>query len=46
MICEFCNGETKKRQVKRQHWLQGYIVEGVVVEVCEECGDWKRQYVP
>lgn len=41
MICEFCGGETTKKKVKRQHWLQGklYIVENVDAEVCSECGE-------
>ncbi len=39
MNCEFCDGMTKKRKVKCQHWLRGklYIVENVEAEVCEEC---------
>ena len=41
MLCEFCSGKTKKRKVKRQHWLKGrlYIVEDVEAEVCKECGE-------
>lgn len=41
MICEFCEGQTIKKKVKRQHWLQGklYIVENVEAEVCPECGE-------
>ncbi len=41
MICEFCNGQTKKKRVTRQHWFQGdlYIVENVEAEVCRECGE-------
>lgn len=41
MNCEFCGGETTKKKVKRQHWLQGklYIVENVDAEVCSECGE-------
>jgi len=41
MICEFCGGKTKKRRVRRQHWLKGrlYIVEDVEAEVCVECGE-------
>jgi len=41
MICEFCGGETRKKKVKRQHWLQGnlYIVEDVEAEVCITCGE-------
>jgi len=41
MICEFCGGETKKKKVRRQHWLDGrlYIVENVDAEVCTECGE-------
>ena len=41
MTCEFCNGETRKKNVKRQHWLRGklYIVENVPAEVCSDCGE-------
>jgi YgiT-type zinc finger domain-containing protein len=41
MICEFCSGNTIKKNVKRQHWLKGklYIVENVEAEVCTECGE-------
>ncbi len=41
MLCEMCRGETKKKKVKRQHWLNGrlYIIEDVEAEVCKECGE-------
>lgn len=41
MICEFCSGKTRKKKVKRQHWLRGklYIVENVLAEVCADCGE-------
>lgn len=41
MICEFCEGHTVKKNVKRQHWLHGklYLVENVEAEVCAECGE-------
>lgn len=41
MICEFCGGQTRKKRVKKQHWLQGrlYIIENVEAEVCQECGE-------
>ena len=41
MICEFCNGTTQKKKVKRQHWLNNklYIIENVEAEVCLECGE-------
>lgn len=41
MICEFCNGQTVKRKVRKQHWLEGrlYLVENVEAEVCSECGE-------
>ncbi len=41
MICEFCGGETRKKKVKKQHWLRNrlYIVENVEAEVCRECGE-------
>jgi len=41
IICEFCDGQTMPKKVKRQHWLHGklYIVENVDAEVCTECGE-------
>ena len=41
MLCEFCGGETKRKNVKRQHWLNKklYIVENVNAEVCQKCGE-------
>jgi YgiT-type zinc finger domain-containing protein len=41
MICEFCGGATRKKNVKRQHWMNKklYIVEEVEAEVCTECGE-------
>ena len=41
MICEFCGGKTRKKQVKRQHWLREklYIIENVEAEVCVDCGE-------
>ncbi len=41
MKCEFCDSETRKKKVKKQHWLKGklYIVENVEAEVCQECGE-------
>ena len=41
MNCEFCDGKTVKKKVKRQHWLDGrlYIVENVEAEVCSDCGE-------
>jgi YgiT-type zinc finger domain-containing protein len=41
MTCEFCGGQTSKKKVKRQHWLNKklYIIENVEAEVCSECGE-------
>jgi YgiT-type zinc finger domain-containing protein len=41
MKCEFCDGETASRKVRKQHWLNGrlYLVENVDAEVCLECGE-------
>jgi YgiT-type zinc finger domain-containing protein len=41
MKCEFCDSETSKKKVKKQHWFKGklYIVENVEAEVCRECGE-------
>ncbi|MFH1076004.1 MAG: YgiT-type zinc finger protein [Pseudomonadota bacterium] len=41
MKCEFCEGETTSKKVRKQHWHEGrlYIVEDVETEVCRECGE-------
>jgi YgiT-type zinc finger domain-containing protein len=41
MICEFCGGQTIKKNVRKHHWLNGqlYIIENVEAEVCRECGE-------
>jgi len=41
MKCEFCNGTTKLKKVKKQHWFKKklYIIENVDAEVCMECGE-------
>ncbi len=41
MKCEFCGGQTVKRKVRKQHWLEGrlYLVENVEAEICGECGE-------
>jgi len=41
MKCEFCNSDTNRKNVRKQHWFQGklYIVENVEAEVCPECGE-------
>ena len=41
MICDFCQGKTKTRRVKKHHCFQGrlYVVENVTAEVCQDCGE-------
>ena len=41
MKCEFCDGDTITKLVKKQHWFKGrlYIVENVEAQVCPECGE-------
>ncbi len=41
MKCEFCQGETVPRRVRKHHWHTGklYIIENVEAEVCRECGE-------
>ncbi len=41
MKCEYCNGQTAKKKVTKQHWLGGklYVVENVQAEVCGDCGE-------
>ena len=48
MICEFCGGKTRKKKVRRQHWLHGklYIVENVEAEVCTDCGERSERMSP
>ncbi|MBN1902215.1 YgiT-type zinc finger protein [Candidatus Sumerlaeota bacterium] len=38
MKCEFCNSETIRKKLKKQHWFKGklYIVENVESEVCTD----------
>ena len=41
MNCEFCEGKTKPKKIKMQHWMGDklFIVENVACEVCAECGE-------
>ena len=41
MKCEFCDGETSVRKVRKQHGHRGklYLIENVDAEVCQECGE-------
>ncbi len=41
MICDFCGGTTKQRRVRKHHHHKKrlYVVENVVAEVCQECGE-------
>ena len=41
MKCEFCNSDTVKKKVRKEHWFKGklYIIENVEGEVCRECGE-------
>jgi YgiT-type zinc finger domain-containing protein len=41
MICDYCQGKTKLRRVKKSHTYKGrlYIVENVAAEVCLSCGE-------
>ena len=41
MQCEICNGTTKSKKVKKQHWYKKklYIIENVEAEVCKDCGE-------
>ncbi len=41
MICEFCNGQTIQRNIRKQHWFRKklYLIENVPAEVCQECGE-------
>ena len=40
-ICEFCEGQTVKKKVKKHHLfhVKLYIVENVDAAVCLECGE-------
>ncbi len=41
MICEFCEGQTLSRKVRKIHWFQRrlYLIDGVEAQVCQECGE-------
>ena len=41
MMCEFCDGQTIQRKVRKQHWFRKklYLIENVPAEVCQECGE-------
>jgi YgiT-type zinc finger domain-containing protein len=41
MTCDFCQGETRTRRVKKYHRYKGglYVVENVPAEVCPGCGE-------
>jgi len=41
MVCEFCQGQTMRRRITKQHWFhkQLYVIEDVPAEVCMECGE-------
>ncbi len=41
MTCDFCQGQTKSRRVKKHHVYKGrlYVIENVTAEVCQECGE-------
>ena len=41
MICEFCEGQTLSKKVRKIHWFQRklYLIEGVEAQVCQECGE-------
>jgi YgiT-type zinc finger domain-containing protein len=41
MKCAFCNSDTVRKNVRKQHWFRGklYLVENVEGEVCPECGE-------
>jgi YgiT-type zinc finger domain-containing protein len=40
MECDFCEGATEVRRVRKQYWFRGrlYLVENVEAEVCSQCG--------
>ena len=40
MICDFCQGQTVSRRVKKHRWHNGrlFVLENVPAEVCQECG--------
>jgi len=41
MICEYCEGKTITKKVRKIHWFRGklYLIEDVEAEVCLECGE-------
>jgi YgiT-type zinc finger domain-containing protein len=41
MQCDYCQGKTISRRVKKHHWHNGrlYVIENVPTEVCRSCGE-------
>ncbi|MDH4129811.1 MAG: YgiT-type zinc finger protein [Spirochaetota bacterium] len=41
MICDFCNGETKKKKVNKFHQFNDnvYLIRNVDSDVCSKCGE-------
>lgn len=41
MVCDYCQGQTRPRRVRKHHSFQGrlYVIENVAAEVCPECGE-------
>ena len=41
MTCDFCQGQTRPRRIKKYHRHKGrlYFIENVPTEVCQECGE-------
>jgi YgiT-type zinc finger domain-containing protein len=41
MTCDFCQGQTRTRRVRKHHWYKGrlYVIENVKAEVCADCGE-------
>lgn len=41
MTCDFCQGKTKNRRVRKNHYFKRrlYVIENVPAEVCQSCGE-------
>jgi len=41
MVCDYCQGKTVRRRVKKHHWRDSrlYVIENVPAEVCRGCGE-------
>lgn len=41
LVCEYCNGEIRKKNITVNHWYEDklVIIKNVPVGVCHQCGE-------